>query len=108
MGDDDRYRTWSDALDALEADVAEVEALLRENHLADDTPRAGPWTPPEGTGPLPIDLAPRAEAILARQVSATQAIALALATNRKLAAAAARVEAGSQGAPRPAYVDYSA
>ena len=96
---------WAAALDALEADVAAVEAVLADDT---DTPVAAAWTPPDDLGPLPLDLVPRAEALLARQFNATQAVGLALTANRKLSTAAARIEAGSPGAPRPAYVDYSA
>jgi hypothetical protein len=99
------HSAWAAALDALEADVAQVEALLADEHRMRDTPAADPWHPPEGLGPLPLDLRPRADGILARQTAVAQALALAVATNRRQAAVAARIEAGSQGAPRPSYVD---
>jgi hypothetical protein len=102
------WRTsWVAALDALEADVAQIETLLAEDHLLRDVPLADPWTPPEGLGPLPIELRPRADAVLARQLAAAGALTLALATTRRQAVVAGRIETGSQGAPRPAYVDYA-
>jgi hypothetical protein len=96
---------WAAALDELEADVVQVEALLAEDHRQRDNPLTDPWSPPEGLGPLPLDLRPRADAILARQIAATSAVALTLATNRRQAAVASRIETGNQSAPRPAYVD---
>jgi hypothetical protein len=99
------HAEWAAALDALETDVVKVETLLADDHRIRDLPVSDPWAPPAGLGPLPLELKPRASAVLARQIAAAQAITLALATNRKQAAMAARIEAGGQGAPRPAYVD---
>ena len=96
---------WTAALDELEADVARVEDLLVSDHLVRDHPLTDPWAPPEGLGPLPLDLRPRADAILARQIAAAGAVSTALASNRRQAAVAARIETGGQPAPRPAYVD---
>jgi hypothetical protein len=96
---------WTAALDALDADVAAVEALLVSDHGQRDHPVVDPWSPPEGLGPLPIDLRPRADAVFQRQLAAARAITLALATNRRQANAVARIESGGQGAPVPAYVD---
>jgi hypothetical protein len=96
---------WTAALDELEADVSHIEALLDEDHRVRDHPLSDPWTPPEGIGPLPLELRPRADAILARQIAAATAVTAALATNRRQATLAARIETGGQPAPRPAYVD---
>ncbi len=96
---------WIAALDDLEADVTEVEELLADDHRVRDYPVSDPWKPPAGLGPLPLDLRPRADAILARQLAAARSITVALAANRRQAALAARVEAGYHGAARPAYVD---
>jgi hypothetical protein len=98
---------WAAALDDLEADVTEVEQLLAADHRVRDTPLANAWRPPEGLGPLPLDLRPRADAVLARQLTASGAIALALGTNRRQAAVAAKIETGGRGASRPAYLDYA-
>jgi hypothetical protein len=103
----DFRRAWVAALDELEADVAEVERVLADDHLMRDFPAGDPWSPPEGLGPLPLDLRPRADAILTRQLAAAQGIALAITVNRRQAQFAAKVEAGDQGAPRPAYLDYA-
>jgi hypothetical protein len=95
---------WAAALDELEADVARVEALLADDHRVRDLPVADPWSPPPNLGPLPLDLRPRADAILSRQIAATQVLAVALTGNRRQADLLTRVESGA--APRrPAYVD---
>jgi hypothetical protein len=99
------HAAWLAALDELEADVAHVEAMLTDDHLQRDYPVSNPWSPPQGLGPLPLDLRPRADAILTRQLMAARDITLALGTNRKQAAVAARIETGLSGAPRPSYID---
>ena len=96
---------WTSALDELDADVTEVEEMLGAEHRQRDNPITNNWKPPPGIGPLPLDLRPRADAILGRQIAAARSIGLALGANRKHAAVAARIETGSQGAPRPAYID---
>ena len=100
------HAAWVAALDALEADVAAVEALLTADHQLRDAPVTDPWSPPEGLGPLPLDLRPRADAILSRQIAAAGAVVTAIAGNRRQAQLAGRVESGFSGhPPRPAYVD---
>ncbi|MDT5038067.1 MAG: hypothetical protein QOE03_3252 [Micromonosporaceae bacterium] len=98
---DDWRTAWIHALDAVEAEVAQVEALLEDDHRARDTPAYDPWTPPEGLGPLPLELAPRADAILARQLAAAQSVVLAISTNRQQALLASRIESGRQATPLP-------
>ena len=97
---------WAQALDELEMDVAAAEALLADDHRAREMPRPDPWRPPEGLGPLPLDLRPRADAILARQLAAAEALAVAMTAHRKQAALIGRIQAG-EPAPRPVYVDCS-
>jgi hypothetical protein len=105
----DRPDTWRDAwvaaLDALDADVVRVEALLADDQRSRDLPPADPWSPPAGLGPLPLDLRPRADAILTRQLAATRQLAVAIAANRRQAAFAAKVEVGGYGKAPPTYVD---
>jgi hypothetical protein len=97
---------WVHALDEVEAEVTEVEALLEVDHRERDTPVRHPWTPPQGLGPLPLELRPRADAILSRQLAAAQAVSLALGANRQQAKLAGRIEEGRQATPvRPAYID---
>jgi hypothetical protein len=102
----DEWRAaWAAALDELESDVEQAEALLADDHMQREHPPVNPWRPPQGLGPLPLDLRPRADAILNRQLTAARDIALALGANRRHAAFAAKVEGGSDGGPRPSYVD---
>lgn len=103
MGKD--WRTeWTGALDALELDVAQTEAMLTEEHRAADAPAAQPWSPPAGLGPLPLDLRSRADAILSRQLAAAEAIAQRLASNRQQSAVVSRMETG-ETIKRPVYLD---
>jgi hypothetical protein len=104
MTREDWRAAWTEALDALELDVETVESLLDDEHRSRELPLADPWHPPAGLGPLPLDLRPRADAILTRQLAAAQAAAVALATNRRQAALLGAVETGAE-AKRPAYVD---
>ena len=81
-----------------------AEALLAEEHRGRDHPVADPWSPPAGLGPLPLDLRPRADAILTRQLAAAAVIAAGLGATRRQAVVAARLETGRDGG-RPAYLD---
>jgi hypothetical protein len=97
----DPYNAWNAVLDRLESDVATVEDQLRTGRVA----VTAAWTPPQDLGPLPIHLVPRADAIVSRQSTAAQAVALAIASNRKQSTAMRRMEVGSRGRPRAAFVD---
>ncbi|MBN1174127.1 MAG: hypothetical protein JXA67_18285 [Micromonosporaceae bacterium] len=96
---------WTAALDELEVDVTEVEQLLADDHRQRDHDIVNIWKPPAGLGPLPLDLKPRADAVLSRQLAAARAVGLAIATTRKQVTVVSRIEAGDQGAARPAYID---
>jgi hypothetical protein len=102
---DDWRRAWIDALDALEADVAAVEQMITNEHRLRDLPTATPWAPPVGLPALPLDLRPRADVILARQLEAAQALSRAITANRQQTVFAARVEVGTQGKAVPSYLD---
>ncbi|HWG98651.1 MAG TPA: hypothetical protein VNV66_04830 [Pilimelia sp.] len=102
----DQWRAaWTEALDELEADVEAVEALLADDHRQREAPPATPWNPPTGLGPLPLDLRPRADGILSRQLTAAAALAAAMTSNRRQVAFAAKVEHGGGGKTPPSYVD---
>jgi hypothetical protein len=96
---------WAAALDELEADVEAVESALDDEHRRRELPPATPWSPPAGLGPLPLDLRPRADGILSRQLAAAQRLTVEIAVNRRQAAFAARVETGGAGRQTPSYVD---
>lgn len=98
-------QTWAAVLDELEGDVTEVEELLANDHRMRDHEITNAWKPPQALGPLPLDMKPRADAILARQIAAARAVTMALATNRQHANLANRIETGGRAAPRPAYID---
>lgn len=100
------WRTaWVNALDELELDVTATEALLDNAHRAADAPRTDPWRPPNGLGPLPVELRPRADAILTRQLAAAEEITRRLVGNRRQAAMVGRIETGESAPKRPAYLD---
>jgi hypothetical protein len=100
----DWHQAWITAIDALEMDVAAAEALLTDDQRMRDQPLTDPWRPPAGLGPLPLDLRPRADAILGRQLTAAAAITRAMITNRHQVALLNRVEGGPP-VRRPAYID---
>jgi hypothetical protein len=100
----DWHHAWTAALDELEADVDRVEALLADDHRVRDLPAVDPWSPPAGLGPLPLDLCPRADSILSRQLAAAQSLALTMVGNRRQFEMTARIEAGDEPR-RPTYLD---
>lgn len=101
----DWHQAWVAALDELEFDLAAAEQLLAEVRRGHELPAIDPWSPPAGLGPLPLDLRPRADGILARQLRVATEIAAGLSLNRRQATVAARLESGSQETQRPAYLD---
>lgn len=104
---DDWRSAWVAALDELEADVETIERMIQDEHRGRDLPAATPWTPPPGLGPLPLDLRPRADSILARQLAAARAAATAITANRRQTAFAAKIEVGTAGKAIPTYLDYN-
>ena len=95
---------WAAALDRLESDVASAEALLVEEHLLRELPLTNPWRPPAGLGPLPVDLRPRADQVLARQLAVAERLAAVMTGTARQAAVITRIDNGHE-APRPNYVD---
>jgi len=104
---DDWRSAWVRALDELEADVEAVERMIMEEHRSQDLPVTSPWRPAPGLGSLPLDLRPRADSILSRQLAAAKAAALAITANRRQTAFAAKVEVGTAGKAIPSYVDWN-
>jgi hypothetical protein len=99
---------WVSALDALEADVESIERLIEDEHRAQELPAADPWSPPAEMGALPLDLKPRADQILERQIAAAQAVSAAIIGNRRQTAYAAKIEVGTAGKAIPNYLDCNA
>ena len=101
---EDWHEAWSAALDELELDVAEVEAMLADARRNADHPPADLWRPPTELGALPLELKPRADEILTRQIEAAREIARRLTANRQQFAVTTRIETG-EAVKRPVYVD---
>jgi hypothetical protein len=95
---------WTAALDELELDVSQVEAMLADEHRYAENPPADIWRPPTELGALPLELKPRADEILTRQLKAAEEIARRLTANRQQMAMTTRIETG-EAVKRPVYVD---
>ncbi|BCY15145.1 hypothetical protein [Actinoplanes sp. L3-i22] len=95
---------WTAALDELEMDVATIEAMLADEHRYAESPPADIWKPPTELGALPLELKPRADEILTRQLAAAEEIARRLTANRQQTAMTARIETG-EAVKRPVYLD---
>ena len=95
---------WAAALDELEMDVATTESMLADVHRLNQTPPANSWQPPKDLGRLPRELAPRADQILARQLSAAEEVARRLTSTRQQLEVTARIETGER-IKRPLYLD---
>jgi len=95
---------WTAALDELELDVGEIEAMLADERRHAETPPADLWRPPTELGALPLELKPRADEILARQLRVAEEIARRLTANRQQIAVTSRIETG-EAVKRPLYVD---
>jgi hypothetical protein len=101
---DDWRQAWIGALDELELDVAVTEAALTDQHRMAETPAADPWQAPQDLGALPLELKPRADEILTRQLSAAEELARRLTSTRQQLAVTARIETG-ESVKRPLYLD---
>jgi hypothetical protein len=100
----DWREAWTSALDELELDVAEIETMLADERRYAETPPADLWKPPTELGALPLELRPRADEILTRQLKAAEEIARRLTAGRQQIAMTARIETG-ESVKRPVYVD---
>ncbi len=100
--------TWRDArtaaLDELEMDVADTEAMLADARRYAETPKSDLWMPPTDVGALPLELRPRADVILTLQLAAAQEIARRLTATRAQQVMTSRIETG-EAVKRPVYLD---
>jgi len=100
-------RTWAEALDALELDVAEVERLLLVIEADPDVvpDLSAAWTAP--AEPLPAEVAPRAAALLTRHQQAVERVTAAMAAIRRQQVRSNRLASRLDQRPenRPVYVD---
>jgi hypothetical protein len=86
--DNDRLRAvWETELERLELEVISIERLIRGL----DSAPIEPWYPPAVLGAMPVDLAARAQELLARQRTAAKSLAAALEQAHKQVAYAGRV-----------------
>jgi hypothetical protein len=95
---------WAAALDELEMDVEATEAMLADGHRMAETPRANPWQAPQNLGALPLELRPRADEILTRQLAVAEEVGRRLTATRQQQAMTARIETG-EAVNRPVYLD---
>ncbi|MCY1144791.1 hypothetical protein OWR29_42910 [Actinoplanes sp. Pm04-4] len=100
----DWRNAWSAALDELELDVASIEAMLDDEHRHAETPPASLWKPPTELGALPLELRPRADEILTRQLKAAEEIARRMTATRQQMSMTTKIETG-EAVKRPVYVD---
>ncbi|WP_433610088.1 hypothetical protein ACQP2P_40170 [Dactylosporangium sp. CA-139114] len=101
-GPDGWAAAWAAALDAMELEADAVEQLLRHREL----PPQMVFTPPEGIGPLPLELTERARRLVQRQLDLSRELSIAIAGNRQQARLVNRMQReGGMGAPPPVYLD---
>lgn len=102
----DRVRAvWETELERLELEVISVERLIRGLEAAP----VEPWAPPPVLGAMPVDLAARAQDLLARQRVAAKALAAALEQAQKQVAFAGRViDITGRTPSEPIYFDLEA
>jgi hypothetical protein len=103
--DDDWTAAWTEALDQLQLDVAEVEQMLTVSAVDSAGAQDRRWVAPTDLGPLPDSLFERAVAVNARQVEAARRIGLALGATRRESELAHRLSPIGQHAT-PMYVDH--
>ena len=95
---------WVAALDEMELDVTAAEAMLADDHRYAEHPPANLWKAPTDLGALPLELRPRADEILTRQLRAAEEIARRMIATRQQMAMNARIETG-EAVKRPVYLD---
>ena len=100
----DWHNAWTAALNELELDVAATEAMLADARRITEAAPSDLWQPPTDLGALPLELKPRADEILTRQIAAAQEIARRLTATRAQQAMTSRIETG-EAVKRPAYLD---
>jgi hypothetical protein len=103
---DDRIRAvWETELEHLELEVISIERLIRG---LDSSPLE-PWSPPVMLGSMPVDLAARAQELLARQRVASKALTKALQKAQKQVAYAGKViDITGRSPAEPIYFDLEA
>jgi len=95
---------WDRALDRIEADLLQAEALAQDPQLILELE---PWAPPTDLGPLPRALTDRARDLLTRQRNARQLIADRMDAVRRQRAVVTKVAGATGRERRPVYVDHN-
>lgn len=98
--------SWTQALTALELDVAAVEEMLTTLHEEADVEvavRPLAQLPLAQLGPIPMDQVERARLLLARQQEAAAALSAAMTTNRRQQRLATSLH--QRAARAPIYID---
>jgi len=96
---------WEGELERLELEVISIERLIRGLEGAP----LEPWNPPSSLGSMPVDLAARAQELLARQQVAAKALATALETAQRQVSYAGRViDITGRTPAEPIYFDLEA
>ena len=101
---EDWRSAWTAALDELELDVAAAEAMLADGHRHAEHAPATLWKAPTDLGALPLELRPRADEILTRQLAAAEEIARRLVATKQQMMMTSRIETG-EATKRPVYLD---
>lgn len=95
------HDAWVAALDELSLHLDAAESLLRRGEPLAGLPA---WAPPVLRHPLPEELADRARAVLDRQLSLSENLVRAMASNRRQDMFMERLDGGTVR-ERPSFVD---
>lgn len=96
---------WQHELERLELEVISVERLIRGL----DSAPLEPWNPPPSLGSMPVDLAARAQELLARQRKASAQLTTALERAQQQVSFAGRViDITGRTPAEPIYFDLEA
>lgn len=110
MHPQDWEAAWTEALAELEVDVAHAESMLAANRtglVAELNFPGRSWVAPVLAGPVPESLRARAQAVLDRQLRASEELARSIATARRDLLIAERMSAHAADRSTPAFIDAS-
>ena len=97
---------WTAALEAMELEADDVERMLRHRDMLQHTADGTLFAPPDGIGPLPMELTERARALMQRQLDLSRELSIAIAGNRQQARLVSRLQReGPIGQMPPVYLD---
>ncbi|MGI5236673.1 hypothetical protein [Dactylosporangium sp. CA-139066] len=97
---------WTAALEAMELEADLVERMLRHRDMLQQAADGALFAPPEGIGPLPMELTERARRLVQRQLDLSRELSIAIAGNRQQARLVSRLQReGPGGQMPPVYID---